>query len=43
MTMQSLKYPQEEFERWGQVWYEIFRGLPNSCATIVIERSFKPA
>ena len=22
MTMQSLKYPQEEFERRGQAWYE---------------------
>ena len=22
MIMQSLKYPQEEFERRGQVWYE---------------------
>jgi hypothetical protein len=22
MTMQSLKYPQEEFERRGQTWYE---------------------
>ena len=22
MTMQGLKYPQEEFERRGQVWYE---------------------
>ena len=22
MTMQRLKYPQEEFERRGQVWYE---------------------
>ena len=23
MTMQSLKYPQEEFERRGQAWYEL--------------------
>ncbi len=23
MTMQSLKYPQEEFERRGQAWYEM--------------------
>jgi hypothetical protein len=22
MTMQSLKYPQEEFARQGQAWYE---------------------